>query len=305
VVFEATARRRRSVCEAPTGARGERAGSETYAISNAGGGSSATPRDRASQETTRANCSLGIASRCRTAILLLVAQVTAWAGPPFRTDDPIPTPYRHGEAYLFSAGQRSAEGAALTAAPGVEFNYSLLPDTFLHSVVPFGYNDPKTGAPTYGLGDIELGFKWHFIHASGRLPDVGVFPLVEVPTGDRKRGLGNGVAQYFFPLWLQKDWGPWTLYGGGGYWINPGAGNKDWWFSGVLLQRQVTARLYLGAELFHQTPDTADSRRSTGFNAGGSYDLGSGYQVLFSAGRNVQDVASNRFSYYVAFYRVF
>jgi hypothetical protein len=255
--------------------------------------------------TARANRSLGLASRRTTAIVSLVAQVVAWAGPPFRTDDPIPTPYRHGEAYLFSAGQRSAGGTVLTAAPGVEFNYSLLPDTFLHSVVPLGYNGPKTGTPAYGPGDVELGFKWQFFHASRWLPDAGVFPLVEVPTGDRKRNLGNGAAQYFLPLWLQKDWGPWTLYGGGGYWINPGTGNKDWWFSGAVLQRQVTARLYLGAEIFHQTPDTADSRHSTGFDVGGGYDLGSGYQVLFSAGRNVQYVASNRFSYYVALYRAF
>jgi hypothetical protein len=242
---------------------------------------------------------------CTAAALLLAAEITAWAGPPFRTDDPMTTPYRHGEAYLFSAGERSADGTMLGAAPGVEFNYSLFPDTFVHSVLPLAYNGPRHGEPAYGLGDVELGLKWHFVHASGWIPDFGTFPLVEVPTGDRARGLGNGVAQFSLPLWLQKDWGPWTLYGGGGYWINPGAGNKDWWFTGDLLQRQVSARLYLGAELFHQTPNSSESRDSTGFDVGGGYALGAGYQVLFSAGRNVQDVASNRFSYYVALYRAF
>jgi hypothetical protein len=58
-----------------------------------------------------------------------------------------------------------------------------------------------------------------------------MFPLVEVPSGDADKGLGNGKTQYFLPVWLQKDFGKWTIYGGGGYWINPGTGNKNWWFS--------------------------------------------------------------------------
>jgi hypothetical protein len=57
------------------------------------------------------------------------------------------------------------------------------------------------------------------------------------------------VAQYFLPVWLQKDFGKWTTYGGGGYWINPGAGNKNWWFSGILLQYSFTETFYLILEL--------------------------------------------------------
>jgi hypothetical protein len=42
-------------------------------------------------------------------ILWFIPVVTAFAGPPFRTDDPIPVDYRHGEIYLFSAGTHEAE----------------------------------------------------------------------------------------------------------------------------------------------------------------------------------------------------
>ena len=65
----------------------------------------------------------------------------------------------------------------------------------------------------------------------------------------------------FIPIWLQKDFGDWTTYGGGGYWINPGPGNRNYWFAGWLLQRQVTKQLALGAEVFHQTASMAGRRR--------------------------------------------
>ena len=80
---------------------------------------------------------------------------------------------------------------------------------------------------------------------------------------------------------------------------------SDWWYSGVLLQRQITPALYLGGELFHETAQTVDGRPSTGFNVGGGYAIEGPWQVLFSAGRNITDVADNRFSYYLALYRTF
>ena len=46
-------------------------------------------------------------------------------------------------------------------------------------------------------------------------PMIGVFPLVEAPTGDARRGLGAGHTREFLPLWLQKSFGGWTTYGGG------------------------------------------------------------------------------------------
>ncbi len=234
---------------------------------------------------------------------LLTASTTAWASPPFRTDDPGTLPYHHGEAYLFSTGTHAAGGTTLDAAPGVELNYSFLRDTFAHLVVPLASSSPANGPSAYGLGDVELGFKWRMIRQSKHAPDMGIFPLIEIPTGNATRGLGNGYAQYFLPLWLQKDWGPWTSYGGGGYWINPGYGNQNWWFSGVLLQRQLSPTLYLGGEVFHTTPDTVNGRSATAFSVGGSYAIVDYYQILFSAGRNVTDVNANRFSYYLGLYR--
>ena len=151
--------------------------------------------------------------------------------------------------------------------------------------------------------DTELGVKYRFIDPGEDdwYPQLGVFPLVELPTGNAARGLGAGKWRAYLPVWLQKDWGDWTSYGGGGYWINPGPGNRNYWFAGWLLQRQVTKQLAIGAELFHQTADSQNGRDSTGFNIGGVFDVSETYHLLFSAGKGLQNAAdSNQFSYYLA-----
>lgn len=255
---------------------------------------------------------LGHQSPCRlggarfVALFVLCAVSTlAHANPPFETDDPGVFPLHTGEAYLFSSGGRGAGGWGLDAAPGAEINYSAFPNTFFHVVVPLAYNNPAGGDSAYGLGDVELGFKWRFLSQERNGIDVATFPLAELPTGNAQRGLGSRRASYFLPLWLEKDWGPWTVYGGGGRWFMNDPGQRDWWFTGVVVQRQVTRALYLGGEVFHKTAQTVGGSESTGYNLGGGYHLGGPWQLLFSAGRNLTQVDDNRFSYYVALYRTF
>jgi hypothetical protein len=55
-----------------------------------------------------------------------------------------------------------------------------------------------------------------------------------LPTGNENRGLGAGHVRAFLPVWVQKSFGEWTTYGGGGYWINQddNLGDKNYWFAG-------------------------------------------------------------------------
>jgi hypothetical protein len=233
-----------------------------------------------------------------TAVLLLGCQVLAWAGPPFITDDPVPVDFQHWEVYLASQYAHDADGISGTA-PHVEVNYGVRPNVQLHLIVPFAYSRP-TGMPTqFGLGDVELGVKYRFLQETARRPQAGIFPLIELPAGDESRGLGNGRAQVFLPLWIQKSWGRWSSYGGGGYWINPGAGNRDYWFAGWQVQRSLTKQLAIGAELFFATPNTADSSDRTGYNIGLMYDFDEGHHLLFSAGADIH--GSNRGAAYLAY----
>jgi hypothetical protein len=237
----------------------------------------------------------------------LIFAAPALAGPPYRTDDPEPVEYQHWEVYGFTTGTH-IQGDTSGTLPGFEVNYGAAPNLQLHLVAPLTFDKPSGGSRQYGYGDTEVGAKYRFIDEDehGWRPQVGTFPLVEVPTGDRARGLGAGHTREFIPIWVQKSFGEWTTYGGGGYWINPGAGNKNYWYAGWLLQRKVTEQLTLGGELFHQTANTVGGPDSTGFNLGGYYDVTEHHHILFSGGRGIQHAAeTNEISWYLGYQLTF
>jgi len=236
-----------------------------------------------------------------------LAAVPAYAGPPFITDDPEPVDLGHWEVYGFSAGTHTIMDTGGVLG-GIEVNYGAAPNLQLHVIAPIAYDEPRGGDLKTGLGDTELGFKYRFV-TPGKddwFPQVGIFPLLEAPTGDAEKGLGAGVTRGFIPVWIQKDIGKWTTYGGGGYWVNPGLGNRNYWFAGWLVQNQVTDNLALGVEAFHETAMTLEGKESSGFNLGAVYDFNEHYHLLLSAGRGLQNaVATNDVSYYVAIQHTF
>ena len=215
---------------------------------------------------------------------LLLLCLPALAGPPFKTDDPEPVDLGHLEFYAFTAGQRVA-GDSSGLGPAFEFNYGILPETQFHIVLPLAYDRPEGGPAQRGLGDTEVGLKIRFLKETDTRPQIGLFPLVEIPTGNADKGLGAGHTQVFIPLWIQKSWGPWTSYGGYGWWRNPGEGNRDWAFAGWLLQRDFGERLTLGGELVHSGASTLDGQGSSGFDFGGQVNFGEKHHLLFSLGR--------------------
>ena len=123
--------------------------------------------------------------------------------------------------------------------------------------------------------------------------------MLELPVGSEARGLGSGHVHGFLPLWLQKSFGPWMTYGGGGYGLNPGAGNRSFWLLGWLLQRQLTRMAALGAEAFYTTPDHVGGGSNLGFNAGLVLDLTPHHHLLVSAGRSL--VGDSRLQGYFAY----
>lgn len=229
---------------------------------------------------------------------------TAFAGPPFRTDDPEPVDLHHWEFYTFTSGTH-VDGNTSGVGPAIEFNYGLIPNGQFHLVVPASFNITSGEAKQYGFGDTEVGFKYRFIEEdkTGSRPSIAVFPLIELPSGNQEKGLGAGHVRVFLPVWAQKSFGDWTTYGGGGYWINQNDnfGDKNYWFAGWLLQRKITDKLTLGGEIYHQTADKVDGVDSTGFNLGGQYDLDEHNHILFSGGRGFQNAsATNLYSWYLA-----
>lgn len=216
----------------------------------------------------------------------LLCSSSALAGPPFLTDDPEPVELHSSEFYVFSTYDRTRDGKDYALA-AFEFNYGAFADSQLHIVAPFVESAPDGASSAYGLGDIEIGVKYRFVEETETSPQVGIFPMAELPTGNGKKGLGNGRVWWRLPIWIQKSWGDWTTYGGAGYVINRAEGQKNYRFAGWLLQRDIGERLTLGGEVFGQSKDTADGKSTTLLNVGGFYKFTPDFNLLFSAGHSI------------------
>jgi len=222
-----------------------------------------------------------------SALLSLGIAGTALGGPPFVTDDPEPVDYQNWEFYIASMHSKLG-GDWSGTAPHFEVNYGAVPDLQLHLIAPLAYDSPPAGAGHYGPGDLELGAKYRFIQETNGWPQVGTFPLLQAPTGSTRDNLGNGHLQVFLPLWLQKSWGSWTAYGGGGYGINSLSGHGNWGFVGAVLQKQVLTNVLVGVEVYHQTEYQTDfPNQGTAFNVGTVIDFSEHQHLLFSAGRSI------------------
>lgn len=233
------------------------------------------------------------------AAALLVHPLGAVGGPPFQTDDPEPVDLGHYEFYVFAASDGTPVETDPTG-PAFEFNWGVLPNTQFHIVVPFGAiipsNAPKfapagAGPSAYGLLDTEIGVKYRFIAQSKYVPEVGTFPMVEVPTGSYSRGLGVGTTWYKLPIWIQKDFGPWTTYGGGGRQIVHQVDYQSFWYEGWLLQRDIGEKWTLGGELWNHGAEglaTPQTHAATMLDFGGYYYFRKpAFQLLFNVGRTV------------------
>jgi hypothetical protein len=231
-------------------------------------------------------------------LLVLAASAgAALAGPPYVSDDPQPTDYKHYEIYLFTAATNTRQG--INAAAGLDFNYGALPDLQLTAVVPIGYESPAGGSASAGLGNIEAAAKYRFLHQADVGWDIAVFPRLFLPAA--AASLGERHYSLLLPVWLQKDRGPWSTFGGGGCVLNHGGDSKNFCLAGWALVRQVLPRLQLGAELVHQTPQVQAARSMTALGAGMRYDFAENYHLLAYAGPGLQNaLETDRYSWYVS-----
>jgi hypothetical protein len=215
-----------------------------------------------------------------TGALLLAVPAPVYAGPPYETDDPEPTDLGHWEIYGFAAldGRRHD----LDGVAGVDLNYGAVKDLQLTATLPIAFEDTSAGGWRSGAGDLELGAKYRFVNDEGRGIEAAIFPRVILPTSDRD--LGSHRVRLLLPLWLQRDFGSTSVFGGGGYEINPGGGNKDFWQAGLAVTHDFSKTLSLGSEVTWQSADTVGGDSTTGVNVGIIRKLGGPYSLLVAAG---------------------
>lgn len=210
---------------------------------------------------------------------------TIFAGPPFFTDDPQPVDFKHWEFYISSVNTFQTDHWSGTS-PHAEVNYGLVPNLQIHLLLPLNYNYSPGSSADFGYGNTEFGVKYCFIHETATSPQVGIFPIAEVPT-IRNPEFSDGNMQFFIPVWAQKSWGKLTSYGGLGYGINPGSGHKNWFFSGWEIQYDFSPKLMLGGELYYHSPDAVGNSAVTALNLGGSLNFTQKFHFIFSLGHSL------------------
>jgi opacity protein-like surface antigen len=202
-------------------------------------------------------------------------------------DDPEPTGLGHWEIYLFTGGASARDG--WNGSAGVDFNYGAAQDLQLTAVLPVAWDTPIAGPSATSLGNIELAAKYKFLHQQDLGVDVAVFPRVFLPAGSS--AVGERHVSLLLPIWIQYAWDKWTIFGGGGCEINRGEGSQDFCIFGGTATVQLTPKLQIGAEIYHQTADTKDGRASTGVGLGAIYDLNEHFHLMASAGPGLQNTA--------------
>jgi Putative MetA-pathway of phenol degradation len=229
--------------------------------------------------------------------VFIAAPARGWAGPPYVSDDAEPTDYGHYEIYLFTQGV-AARGDA-NGASGLDFNYGATPDLQLTAVFPIAYDDPRGESAATGLGNIELAAKYRFLHQADIGWDVAIFPRLFLPSPQAH--VGETHFSLLIPIWLEKDWGQWSVFGGGGCVIDRGGDSRDYCLAGWALARQVMPDLQLGVEIVHQSAPTRGSRAMTAAGAGMKYDFGDNYHLLAYWGPGLQNAAeTGRYSWYAS-----
>lgn len=232
-------------------------------------------------------------ARTALAAVLLGVASPALAGPPYDTDDPQPTELGHWEIYQFAEASRLDR--AVDGSAGVDLNYGAVRDVQLTATLPLGFGREPGQRWRAGRGDLELGVKYRFLSDERAGLAVAVFPRAILPTGSH--GFGGDRVRLLLPLWGEKDSGPWSLFGGGGYELNPGPGQRNFWVAGAAITREVRKGLTIGAEISHQGPDTIDAMPETRLGLGGTLALGGAFSLLASAGPTVRGATTGAHGY--------
>jgi hypothetical protein len=221
----------------------------------------------------------------------------ALAGPPYVSDDPEPTDYKHFEIYTFSNG--TATKGDISGATGVDFNYGAAPDLQLTATLPAGFDRPAATGTSFGPSNIELAAKYRFLHQDSFGLDVSVFPRVFMPSPSKN--IGNDTASLLLPVWVQKDWsGGWSAFGGGGCVIS-GRSSQNFCLTGGVVTYQLLPKLQLGVELFHQTADGNGTPATSSVGLGARYDFNDTYHLLGYVRRGIENAnETDQYSWYAS-----
>lgn len=207
----------------------------------------------------------------------------ASAGPPYVTDDPVPTDTGHWEIFTF-ADNILDHGETATEA-GFDINYGPVRDLQLTAVLTL---DHDSGTGDTGLADTELGVKYRLVNDEHRGYQIAVFPKIILPTA-----AGPGRASFELPVWVQQDFGRWSLFGGGGLTIPRDPGTHDFWQAGVALVNTPREGVTVGIETAYTGAQDVGGHGSTTLDVAATFHLAGPLSLVGAVGPVFESHADN------------
>lgn len=218
-------------------------------------------------------------------VAFLLAIGRTQAGPPFVTEDPEPPPVGGWEINIPFTLERTP-GKTEMDVPLFDLNYGL-PNLQLKVEFPVKLVHQEREGTTAGAGDLGLGVKWRLLNDEQSKFQFGIYPQLTAATGNQARDLGAGGPAFWLPVTAQKSWDKWTLYGNAGYWWQTAAETRNYVFAGTVLEREISARLTLAAELFGNSRTERGGRPDFAFHLGGIWEINPHVNLLFAGGRDI------------------
>ena len=219
-------------------------------------------------------------------IALLFSSNVARGEPPFLTDDPWVPPLHSWEINIPYTLTVTPINSTMQI-PLLDINYVLFPDLVVivdPQVVRFKRSG---GNPQVGIGDTTVGVLWRFLGGLSEFDyQIATEPFIVIPTGDNERGLGLGRPAFQLQLLGQIGREPFKTYGLGGYNVQLGAGQRNYWnFAWVILYYPSEKGL-IGLEILGNSPQTVGGKPLIGFDVGTKFNINKNLSLLVSGGRS-------------------
>ena len=221
-------------------------------------------------------------------LFIFLMTLSAWADPPFVTNDPAPPDTGQWEVILPFTLTRSNDGDYEGELITCDIDYGYDKFTQLTIEVPIVYNKPGGEDLRSGIGDIALEYKRRF----GINDEEGYFGLdsqINLPSGDNKRGLGSGHITAQLALLYEKKWDKTLFYSDLRYVWQTGEEGKNFWFLGGVVEQEINSHLVVGGEVFCNTSGDSEGRFNIQFNGGIKYGISQNTTFLFSIGRSFRN----------------
>jgi hypothetical protein len=233
------------------------------------------------------------------ALILLLLHQHAVAGRPLTVDDAEPVAFRQFE---FEAGfGYVGEGDLRHYDIPFGVTYGVLPR--LEAGLGFG-GQIEERAEALGqergvtdVGDLTLGAKWKVFAAERAWADQALAFTVKLPTASDDRGMGSGQTDFDLAWIVSKaltaNWGAHLNLGH--TWTGDRTTDRqdDVLHYGLALDYQVTTRLQLVAEIFADTPLTAEQETAVTVNGGTRWLVADNLVVDAAVGGGVRRAAAD------------